>query len=223
LRRLVLAQGAALALFSADALANDRACFGVDYADDQALVMGRIKPDVGKVHFRKEGESGNACPSPAPECQEKAYLAPGDLVVLGAKYGDYVCVDYAKAKGGRGGWLPASAIEPVAAATDPAAWAGKWKRVEAEIRIAQNGDGLKAEGDATWGALDPHRAGHGGVNVGDFSGTLNLKDGQATFRDEDGFCSLRMTRAGDFLFVRDNLKCGGFNVSFSGMYRRAKK
>ena len=218
-----LLSGAALALLAANALADERSCSGVEYSDAQSLLVGRIKPDAGRVHFRREGDARNACPSPAPECEDKAFLVPGDLVVLGARYGDFVCVDFASAKGDRGGWLPASAVEAVPAVTDPANWAGKWKRVEAEIKIEQTGDGLKGEGDATWGALDPHRAGRGGVNVGDFSGKLDLKDGQATFTDGDGFCSLHMTRAGEVLFVRDNLKCGGFNVSFSGMYRRAKK
>ena len=212
---------AALALVAAQAHAEDRFCDGVGFAD--GLAIGRIKADAGSVHFRKNGDKKNACPSAAPACQDKAYLVPGDLVALGAKKGEFVCVDYDIGKGDRAGWLPSSAIEPAPLAAEPKQWLGAWKRIEADITIEEGKDGLKAQGDATFGALDPDRVKRGAVNLGNFAGPLTLKDGQATVVDGDAVsgCNLRMARAGDFLFVRDNGNCGGFNVSFSGLYRRA--
>ncbi|MDI9847624.1 hypothetical protein QM467_06055 [Rhodoblastus sp. 17X3] len=234
MRRLAFVLGAAFSLIGGASFAapasEDRFCSGASFSDTPALNVGRIKADAGKVNFRKNGDAANACPSTGADCQEKAYLVPGDLVVLGVTKGDFVCVDYETAKGSRGGWLPASAIEPAPAATDPTSWAGKWKRIEANISIETAGGGLKAEGSASFGSLDPDRVKRGAVNSGEFSGPLLVKGGQAVFTDKDAdpkepdaSCRLRMARAGEVLFVQDNMQCGGLNVSFSGLYRRAGK
>jgi hypothetical protein len=202
------------------ARAQDRLCNGVSFAD--GLTIGRIKADAGKVFFRKNGDKKNACPSPDAACQDTAYLVAGDLVALGAKRGAFICADYDKGDGDRAGWLPAEAIEPAPLAADPAQWRGDWKRVEADISIAQVKDGFVARGEATFGARDPERVKRGAVHTGEFSGALIFKDGQATLvdsRDVSG-CALRLARSGDLLFVRDNMNCGGMNVSFSGVYRR---
>jgi hypothetical protein len=214
-----------VAPFAAKAQNDDRVCGGVSFSSASPLLVGRIKPDAKRVFFRKDGDKKNACPSAAPQCQEKAFLVPGDLVLLGARRGDFVCVEYDKGKTDRGGWLPASAIEPAPLETGPDAWIGHWKRLEADITIAKAKAGLQAEGDATFGALDPERVKRGGVNLGSFSGPLTLQDGQGKVVDDDAVsgCYLRMVRAGDFLFVRDNMQCGGFNVTFSGTYRKGGK
>ncbi len=220
--------GAAAALFvvplAAQAQDDGRFCSGVSFSDEPDLVIGRIKADAGKVHFRKNGGRKSPCPSAAPQCQDKAFLVPGDLVVLGAKKGEFVCVEHDNGKGSRGGWLPSVALEPAPLENDPAAWIGAWKRVEADITIEQTKNGLKASGEATYGSLDRERVERGAVNLGSFSGPLALKDGQGRIVDEDSVsgCNLKLARAGDFLFVRDNNVCGGMNVSFSGRYGRAK-
>jgi hypothetical protein len=206
--------------------AQDRVCAGVSFAD--GLTLGRIKPDAAKVFFRKNGDKKNgmknSCPSSEAACQDTASLAPGDLVALGAKRGAFVCVDFDQGEGARTGWLPAETIEPAPLATDPAQWLGDWKRVEADISIAQAKDGFLARGEATFGALDPEKVKRGAVRTGAFAGPLIFKDGQATLVDASAVsaCALRLARSGDFLFVRDNRNCGGLNVSFSGVYRRAE-
>jgi hypothetical protein len=235
MRRLAFLIGTAYLLiggvcFAAAAASEDLFCSGASFSDTPALNVGRIKADAGKVNFRKNGDTTNTCPSMAADCQEKAYLVPGDLVTAGVTKGDFTCIDYETAKGSRGGWLPASAIEPAPAVTDPANWTGKWKRIEADISIENAGGGLKAEGSATFGSLDPDRVKRGAVNSGEFAGPLRVKGGEATFtdkdadpKDPDSSCHLRMVRAAEVLFVQDNLQCGGLNVSFSGLYRRAGK
>ncbi len=224
-RRLAFLGATALSLLPLAARAEngDRFCSGVAFADAPDLVIGRIKADAGKVYFRKNGDRKSACPSAAPHCQDKAFLVPGDLVALGAKHGEFVCVDYDNGKGSRPGWLPSSALEPAPLESDPAAWLGAWKRVEADIAIEPAKDGLKASGEATFGSLDPERVKRGAVNSGSFSGPLALKAGQGRIVDDDSVsgCNLKLARAGDFLFVRDNNVCGGMNVSFSGLYNKA--
>ena len=221
---------AAWALLGATAQAEDRFCAGSGFSDTPALTIGRVKATETRVKFVRNGDEKNpSCPSAAAQCQDRAFLVPGDLVVMGGKLGDYICADYDSGKGDRGGWLPAAALEPAQLSTSPADWSGDWKRVEAEIKIADKGGALTAEGNATFGALDPARVKRGGVNLGEFSGPLLLQAGQATFagkdldpkKPDDFGCRIRMARAGDFLFVQDNMQCGGMNVSFSGLYRRA--
>ncbi len=186
-RRLAFLGATALLLLPLAARAeNDKNfCSGVAFADAPDLVIGRIKADAGKVFFRKNGDRKSACPSAAPQCRDRAFLVPGDLVVLGARHGEFVCVDYDNGKGNRPGWLPSSAIEPAPLDNDPAAWLGAWKRVEADIAIEPAKDGLKASGEATFGALDPERVKRGAVNLGSFAGPLALKDGQGKIVDDD--------------------------------------
>jgi hypothetical protein len=76
------------ACFAAAASSEDRFCSGASFSDTPALNVGRIKADAGKVNFRKNGDATNACPSTAADCQEKAYLVPGDLVFAGVTKGD---------------------------------------------------------------------------------------------------------------------------------------
>jgi hypothetical protein len=230
--RLTLTFCAALALFGANAHAENRFCAGAGFSDTPVLMIGKVKSTETRVKFARNGDEKNpSCPSAAAECQDRAFLVPGDLVVMGGKLGEFICADYNSAKGDRGGWLPAAALEPANVSTNPADWSGDWTRVEAEIKIKNSGGSLRAEGNATFGALDPSRVKRGAVNLGDFSGPLVLQGGQATFSDkdidpkkpDDFGCRLRMARAGDLLFVQDNMQCGGMNVSFSGLYRRAGK
>jgi hypothetical protein len=214
--------GAALALVSAPALAADANCFGAEFADGPRLEIARIKPGAARVNFIRNGD---ACPSDAAACRDKAFLAPGDLVVRGRKSGGFVCADFLTGKNARSGWLPEAALEPAPLATKPQDWRGDWKRVEAGINITLDAKGnLNAKGEATFGALDPARVKRGAVNMGDFTGALELAEGHATFANknvaDDYSCLVRMARAGAFLFVQDNRQCGGNNVSFTGLYRR---
>jgi len=150
---------------------------------------------------------------------------------MGGKLGEFICADYNSAER-RPRRLAARGRAGASECFDnPADWSGDWKRVEAEIKITNSGGSLRAEGNATFGALDPSRVKRGAVNLGDFSGPLVLQGGQATFSDkdidpkkpDDFGCRLRMARAADFLFVQDNMQCGGMNVSFSGLYRARGK
>ncbi len=228
--RLVFSIVAALAVFGAAARAEDRSCFEAAFSDTPLLMIGKVKSAAARARFLRSGDEKHpSCPSSTAECQNKAFLVPGDLVVIGRQLGDFVCADYLAGKGARSGWLPAAALEPAPLSAASADWSGDWKRIEAEIKIKANGAALTADGDATYGALDPDRVKRGAVNIGEFSGPLALKDGRATYADKDldpkhpDGCHLRMARAGNFLFVQDNGQCGGNNVSFTGLYRRDGK
>ncbi|WP_294536213.1 hypothetical protein [uncultured Rhodoblastus sp.] len=222
---------AALAFCVASAQADDRFCGGANFSDGPTLRIGQIAADAPRVAFVRNGDLDIRCPSVEPGCRDKAFLVARDLVVIGRRLDEFVCADYWTAKSARSGWLPAIALAPAKVSVNPADWSGDWTRVEAEIKIINTGGVLKAQGSATYGALDPDRVKRGGVNLGEFSGPLVLADGQATFADKDvdpskpdSFgCRVRLALAGDSLFVQDNGQCGGANVSFTGLYRRAGK
>lgn len=230
MRRLIFSL-AGLAVCGAAAQADDRFCAGANFSDGPTLRIGQIAADAPHVDFVRNGDVDIRCPSVEPGCRDKAFLVAKDLVVIGRKFDEFVCADYWTAKSARSGWLPAIALSPAKVSVDPADWSGDWKRVEAEIKITNAGGALTAQGSASFGALDPDRVKRGAVNSGEFSGPLVLADGQATFTDKDvdpnkpdSFgCRVRLARAADSLFVQDNGQCGGANVSFTGLYKRAGK
>ena len=230
MRRLIFSL-AILALCCASAPADDRFCGGANFSDGPTLRIGQIAADAPHVAFVRNGDLDIRCPSVEPACRDKAFLVASDLVVIGRRLDEFVCADYWTAKSERSGWLPAIALSPATVSVNPADWSGDWKRVEAEIKISATAGKLQAEGHATYGALDPDRVKRGAVNLGEFSGPLVLAEGQGTFTDKDVDpnkpnslgCRIRMARAADSLFVQDNDQCGGMNVSFTGLYRRAGK
>ena len=53
-------------------------------------------------------------------------------------------------------------------------------------------------------------------------GPLAISGHRATYAD-DNLCELELTLLPDFLLIADNHKCGGVNVTFSGVYRRVPR
>ncbi len=41
-----------------------------------------------------------------------------------------------------------------------------------------------------------------------------------TLEENEDLCSVTLRLVGDYLVVSDNLKCGGVNVTFNGVYRK---
>jgi hypothetical protein len=120
-----------------------------------------------------------------------------------------------------------------------AAWAGEWRSGDEQtITIKPKSDGrIAIKGEATWGAHDPERVKRGGVNAGAIEADVSIADGAAAFAmDDDGttkpfefkgpkdddICRVKLWRLGPYLVVVDNVRCGGMNVTFAGIYRKAK-
>ena len=195
---------------------------------------GHIAVAADRVHFVKDALAQPGCPALAPVCAQRAYVVPGDRVIVSIRRGDFLCATYINAKGSDwSGWLPAAAVaddkaEPVAAGD----WLGKWSRVEAAIIVTGGkADALHIEGNATYGAKDPDRVRHGGVNDGEIAADVTPAGDRLGFAmDEDGTlpvdqgkeftCRVWMQRIGPWLIVSDNLHCGGRHVTFRGIYTR---
>jgi hypothetical protein len=205
-----------------------------ELSTNPAAAVGHITSGAPRVPFIKDASTQPGCPNTTPACTERAYLIPGDRVILTAKRDAFVCATYISARGNdRSGWLPSDAVaydkpEPVALA----GWLGKWSRTEAEIRVKLGKTGaLLIEGDATFGALDPGRVKRGAVNAGEISAEVTPAGDRLSFaigagdtlpvdKGDEFDCKVWMRRVGPWLIVNDNRNCGGFNVSFRGFYTR---
>lgn len=221
---------------------------GVSFLDPKPgpLHLAIVAPEQSRLHFIKDPDGKNACPNATPACAAKAFVVAGDSVVVANTHGDYACVTFTNS--GRiarstGGWLPRSALKDAPAATVAIAdWAGDWQTgqddQEFKIKVLP-GDRVSLEGTATWGGNDPQRVKNGDIHAGAISVTTPVKGGAALLsvdddgkaqpfdkdygETNDGACRIYFTRMGPYLIVEDNLRCGGANVTFTGVYRQEGK
>jgi len=224
-------------LFAGSASAYDaedpRNCTGPDWNDATALVVSKVTASP-RVNFVKspydDDFKADACPAAIAACEKKSYLVTGDLVLVGATRDSFTCVSFhapsSKKQNWTSGWLPSSALTPVAPMSSPAIsdWQGTWTQPGGTIEIRRGGLGgrLHIEGEMIVpGARDVHT----GVIEAEVNPTNNtiafLDDGWLPFETKcDSGCRVRMQRVGQWLVVEDNLGCGGAGVSFTGLYRR---
>ncbi len=226
---------ATLIIGACPARAEDVPCGAIpDLPAAPVLSLGHVSTAAERIHFIKDAVERPGCPNMKPECLDRAYLVPGDRVIITAERPDFVCATYINAKGeDRPGWLPSVAVahdrsEPVT----PAGWLGKWSRVEAEITVKAGKAGvLHIEGNATFGALDPARVKRGAVNIGEIEADVTPAGDRLSFavgdsatlpvdQGEEFACKVWMQRIGPWLIVYDNHNCGGRNVTFRGFYTR---
>ncbi|MGH6840744.1 MAG: hypothetical protein ACREDV_01415, partial [Methylocella sp.] len=201
----------------------------------EKILLARVAGTGERLNFvAGRGMRTPACPSAESACTLKAFLVPGDDVLLIAADGPYVCATF-KSQGGTetSGWLPQPALQ-IVAPDAPAVqhWEGKWRRDgEAEIVLKSRGGILKVSGEASWGSFDPQRVKMGAVNVGELDGEGKPKDQTLAIGYDPGSsglppaqdgtdCAARLKLYGRYLTVEDNGACGGMNVSFTGLYVR---
>jgi hypothetical protein len=234
--RAIRGIAAAAAIIAAcPARGEDALCRSVpELAANPALALGHISSAADRVHFVKDAAAQSGCPSRAPACAERAYLVPGDRVIISARRDTFICATYINSQGvDRLGWLPADAV--AADSTTPVAladWLGKWSRVEAGITVkAGKAGALRIEGEATYGAKDPGRVKRGAVNTGEIEGDVTPAGDRLSFamgdnatlpvdKGDEFTCKVWMQRVGPWLIVNDNSNCGGANVTFRGFYTR---
>jgi hypothetical protein len=232
------------ALWADPSLAEGTDCFSYGYEDPGRsvtgpVVLGRVNNQSPRVNFLKTSILKAGCPNLSAACRDKAYLVPGDEVVVIGTKDDFVCASYAS-KNGRvtDGWLPRSAIsivqdQPPVNAKD---WIGRWQSGSEQTIVIEQIDktgSLSIKGDATWGASDPERVKRGAVNIGSLEGETTAdgavlsfamgENGTLPFDQADELdCKVRMQRLGPYLLAKDNNNCGGMNVSFTSVYRRGQ-
>jgi hypothetical protein len=90
-----------------------------------------------------------------------------------------------------------------------------WQNQGAKISIEERDGLLHAVGHAVWqGRSDPHFGEFDLVGASDATG-LTLMD-----KKDPGSCTIRLALIGNLLAASDNMRCGGFNVTFTGFYPR---
>ncbi len=218
--------------------ADKRWCSGVsESSGDDTLRIARIASKAPRVHFVSnpgDTEKTRDCPSAAAPCRERAFLVPGDEVLVDEVEGDFACVSFVSNRVAEtGGWIPRDAIEtlPVQPVPRPQDWPGTWKRIEATIKLKLRDGKVEAEGEAVWGSRDPVRVRNGAVHSGGFDGTAAPEGNRLAFGEgysvkdfpdrNKSDCQVLLRHFGRYLVVEDNQHCGGANVSFSGIYVRA--
>ena len=186
-------------------------------SESKEFKVARVKGSRGsRAYFYGEDEG---CPGPAAKCRQKAYVIPGDALVVSRTFGEYVCAWFQPARGYETtGWLRADQLElSTPDANPPAArWLGEWELHENSLTISRGAraGALRVEGSAIWHGLGDN------VHVGEVN--ASAAPGGNTLTLEDDICKLTLRLVGDFLIADDNGDCGGVNVTFDGVYRKKK-
>ncbi len=203
--------------------AEETQCQSYAFLEDHSkLALVSVKADAEqKLYFYKDDKS---CPEKGDACKTKAYVLTGDELIINQRRGDWVCAWYQGAKRETVGWVRADRLQnklslAEAAVVKPDDWLGKWDFYKfAELNIKKKTKSIIYEGNATWDG------GGGNVHVGDIAGVMTPQANKTFLSDgmEDSACKLELSLLGSYLVVKDNNVCGGLNVSFRGVYRKAK-
>jgi hypothetical protein len=205
------------------------------------LALARVVSTQTRLYFIAGPEKRRpTCPSLASTCRLKAFLVRGDEVLVNAtEEGPYVCATF-KTQNGKltRGFLPRTTLQVVSPGPVSARqWEGKWRRdSEAEIVVSSRGDEVEISGTATWGGSDPQRVKRGEINTGELKGIGKPRDQvlaigydpeRSAFPPSEqeavDICAAQLELHGRYMLVEDNGKCGGLNVSFTGLYVRVGK
>ncbi len=187
--------------------------------DSKTFEVATVK--ASRAYFY--GDQRDACPG-GSNCRTKAFVVSGDEVVVGRSRGGFACAWYPSPKGQPTvGWIKTSDLTfaPILFDASAKAWLGDWSYGSNSIGFTEDGPGaLKVKGSATWVGANP-----GNVHVGELDGLVVPKNGEISYSDGDDEydCKATMRLLGSYLIVADNLKCGGLNVTFSGVYTTKRR
>ena len=136
---LLLGAGCVLPAGAGQALAQE--ALGACDVTDDLLADGesglyQVRAGRSRLHFLKGGDEKPGCPQENAGCTARAYLLPGDPVVVTRTEGNFVCAGFAPPKQANAvtsGWLPAAALARVLirAAPDRMLWASNWPHAQA--------------------------------------------------------------------------------------------
>lgn len=146
------------------------------------------------------------------------HLKPSDPVVISRAEGDWTCGYLVQRDGSAQGWVRSGDIRPVEfnPAPAPTAWVGTWIQDENRIRVqlSKTAGKLVLQGKAYW-----HGTAHT-LHTGEFSAET-APAGNKLHVDDSG-CKIDLALMGNYLLANDNNECGGMNVRFWGLWRRAR-
>jgi len=206
---------------SAGDLADGGACRNGAFPSEQSgFALARV---VATPRLYLLGDM-DGCPAKGePACRQRSYVVSGDTVVTGRDRGGYRCAFFPNKVGGSAGWVDRSKLQPLPVAVPTLRdWAGDWKDGDNSLRIAVQGGQLHVDGDAFWPSAHPTREQRPyGPNMGQVEARATPRGADVEFAEDT--CRVRVHSLGEVLIVADNSECGGMNVRFNGVYRRAGK
>ena len=173
-----------------------------------------------KIHFLNDNKD---CPKAGdPKCIERSYVIEGDEVLITRKYGNFVCSWYEPKRGYETvGWLPAENLVIVEHKANPSLkeWLGIWRDGDQTLNIKPEGETgfLHVQGKAYWPGL---RTNYHTVHEGSVESRSRPQGNEVVL--EQDICVVRLRLIGHLLIASDNLECGGANVSFRGVYQKAR-
>jgi hypothetical protein len=145
-------------------------------------------------------------------------IKTGDPVVVNRVEGDWTCGYLITRKGASQGWVRSKDIRLLDVDPNPAlaAWIGTWTQGDGRIRIrSSNAPGkLALEGEAYWHGFGDN------VHSGEFSAETNPAGNH--LHVEDDACHIDLVLIGKYILANDNNSCGGANVRFWGVWKRAR-
>jgi hypothetical protein len=179
-----------------------------DVKDRQLSEIATTKPTAGYMACTSKG----GCVS--------LVLPVGDPILVYKTEGPWTC-GYHQGKDGDGPvWVQAKDLRPVPADPHPPlkAWLGTWSGGEdrVSIKLAGASGQLTLKGSATW---------HGQGDVvhdGEFEGVATPYGNRLHFEESGAdSCTVDLTLVGRYVIAEDNSECGGMNVRFGGIWKRA--
>lgn len=174
---------------------------------------------IAEVSAEKTTTAYFGCQSPG-NCLPTA-LKPGDPVLVYKVDGDWTCGYLSQRNGAGPGWVRSKDIRLIAVDQNPPvdAWLATWRNGPNSIKIqkSKNPNALDLAGQAYWkGSASEH--------TGEFSGEAAPHGNQLHFVESGSdSCTVDLTLLGKYLVADDNEKCGGMNVRFWGIWKRAAK
>lgn len=184
-----------------------------------AFKLARVKGAAGQrsYFFSDDG----ACPN-GSNCRKRSYLVPGDEAIVSSTTGRFACIWFQPAKGSETiGWMLSENLEFVEFSRNPnpADWLGAWSYRDNSLNIerGERAGELAVAGTAIW-----HGAGDN-FHVGDIESTGTPKGHVLKLGDDTGEeCQATLWLIGRLLVAADNLRCGGMNVTFAGVYSKGR-
>lgn len=182
--------------------------------------VARINGDAKERAYFYD-DTRDDCPA-GKGCVSKSYLVPEDTVLISRIYNsDWGCAWYVPKKGSPTvGWIRFNRLDFLPSTLNAAAqdFAGKWKYFDNSIEIARAGGALTVKGNAVWKGLGDN------VHIGELDYKGNPVGNVLKVGDDGEYeCRATIRLVAQYLVVSDNMNCGGANVSFSGVYKKASK
>ena len=199
----------------------DPMCRNGLFAGEPPFALVTINRSQPRAQFHDDSDG---CPWEGEKCATRAYVVPGDTVIVSRVRNGFACAFYPSPGAGTAGWLATRQINlsPVDTRPDPKRWLGTWSSEgNPRVTFADKLGRLTVTGKAYWpGPEGTHD--YPTVHEGEIDGPVEITGHTGRYGEDENLCEVKFTLLGDYLLAGDNGDCGDANVSFTAVYRRAK-